>query len=234
MARLISRQKFIPGGFQFVQPEIRWQSTRYASFDSIVNSLISARQGNPAQAKKLGWRTDYNSVADEVDAFNARICEINGWTDYITGGNPAPPPPKAQALLNPKQLSVVAGHIKKIWSGAKTLNAWLDSGEPPVETALSEARAAICVKCSKNQPGDWTKWFTLPASQIVKKQLERLTERKIFTSQDAKLNCCEVCLCPMKVKVHCPAKFIKGDTLPEVMAELKQVPECWVPKECGA
>lgn len=232
MARLNSRQIFIPGGFRFVQPEIRWQSTPWASFDSIVNSLIQARKANPAQVAKFGWATDYPSVANEVDNFNAQVCLAMGWTDYVTGDAPAAPPPKAQALHDQQALAAAAGRIKKLWSGVKTLNAWLDSGDPPVSQSQSNIRASVCVECPHNGKGDWTRWFTVPASEVIKRQVARLHERNISTALDDRLVCCEPCLCPLRVKVQTPIKYIKEHTDPAVLAELSAVPQCWVPQEC--
>src|SRR5215467_11146951 len=114
--RLVSRQHQIPGGFRFYQPETKWRSSAFASFDTIVQGLVAHRRGNPALCAKHGWATDPAQVADEVDRYNALVCSQMGWTKFIaTGGGPLATP-KALPLspLDPKQVSVVAAKIRKI------------------------------------------------------------------------------------------------------------------------
>lgn len=232
--RLKDRNRQIPNGMRFLQPETNWQPQRYASFDIIVRSLISHRQSRPDLVASKKWSLDYDNVAEEVDNFNAVLCARHGWTDYIIDGNEgAAPPPKSQALLQQERsaIAVAAGRAKKIWAGVKTLNDWLDSGEPPVPAATSEIRASICAKCPRNGKGDFESWFTRPASEIIKKQLERISGMKLITTNDAKLNVCDVCLCPLKVKVQTPLKFVKSHITPDVLHELRAVPNCWISKE---
>ena len=159
-----------------MQPETGWQSQKFASFSSIVNSLIAHRMANPALVEKHGWATDQAGVEDAVDAFNARVCVQMGWTDYVMMAEGESPPPKSRppSQSELQQVSVAAGRAKKIWAGVRTLNDWLDSNEPPVEAEVSSARAAICAKCPKNTEGDFTKWFTKPAAGAITKQIERV------------------------------------------------------------
>jgi len=231
--KLISRDRFIPNGFRFTQPETGWQSTRMASFSSIVNSLISHRLANPALVASKGWATDYESVANEVDAFNAAICASMGWTQYIMvpEGNPEPPKSKAPSLQEQSQISAAAGRAKKIWAGVKTLNDWLDSDEDPVTLIRSESRAAVCSACPVNGKGDFTQWFTQPAADAIRRQLEKAKDRKLVTSVDSKLNICTICLCPLKLKVHTPIKFIKEHMSPAVLHDLEKAPACWIVAE---
>jgi hypothetical protein len=44
---LKSRDRQIPNGLKFLQPETNWQPARFASFNVIVNSLINHRKSNP-------------------------------------------------------------------------------------------------------------------------------------------------------------------------------------------
>jgi hypothetical protein len=132
---------------------------------------------------------------------------------------------------NPNRLAAAATSIKTVWSGVKTLDHWIDSGEPAVEYERSSGRAEICASCPRNTSGDFTKWFTKPASETIRKQLERVQERKLSTPFDDKLNVCDVCLCPMKLKVHTPIQFIKQHKSEETLALLKSVPNCWIPAE---
>ena len=155
-----------------------------------------------------------------------------GYSDYIVNSTGAPPPKlKAPSQADQKQMSAVAGRVKKIWAGVRTLNDWFDSNEPAVPKEQAESRASVCAVCPKNGQGDFSRWFTKPAAEIISRQLSKLNERKLSTSQDAKLNVCEACLCPLKLKVHTPMKFIKPHISEAVMVDLKAAPDCWIVKE---
>lgn len=234
--RLKDRNKFIPGGFVFYQPQTKWRAPRMASFTTIVQALIAHRKANPALRADKKIRVDEEGVAEEVDAFNARVCQANGWDDYImgTGLVSLPPKFKAPSQQEKERLGVAAGRVRKIWSGVRTLNDWLDSNLPPVPQEQAEARAAVCAKCPHNNAGDFTSWFTSPASEVIRRQLERLTERQIKTSLDAQINICDICLCPLKLKVHTPFSFIKVNMVSALFDDLAKVPNCWVVAEAKA
>jgi len=170
-------------------------------------------------------------VANEVEAFNVRMCEQMGWSQYLTGeGGGDYPPPKTIALSQQSQKSVaaVAGAAKKIWSGIRTLNDWIDSGEPAVPKEEAERRAAICVACPLNGEGGLEKIFTAPASEAIRRQFEKLESRKLSTSHDAKLNICMACHCPMRLKVWTPFHFIKEQLSEATLNDLKKGRNCWI------
>ncbi len=218
----------IPGGFKFIQPETNFTTRPFASFQSIVNAVCIHRRGNKALLDK-GLATEPSAVADEVEAFQVRLCEANGWTNYIsvTGGGAGVPFLQSQNPSDQKQLAHAAGVARKLWSGIKTLNDWLDSGESPVPQAQAESRAKTCVACPLNGVGDLTSWFTKPAAGAIHRQQERMYGRNISTSLDGQLGVCSACLCPMKLKVQTPWKFIKPHLTPEVLAELGKGRDCW-------
>lgn len=235
--RLKDRNRQIPNGLRFLQPETNWKPrTSFSSFDSIVRGLIAHRQSRPDLVASKKWALDYDTVAMEVDEFNANLCARHGWNAYIHDGQGEAPPPKPQALLQHEKnaLSAAADKAKKIWSGVRTNNDWLDSGAPAVPGEKSESRASVCAVCPKNGAGDFTSWFTRPVADSIVAQLNKLKAMRLSTTHDAKLNICEVCLCPMKLKVHVPVEFIKAHMSERVLAELKAVPACWVPKEVEA
>jgi hypothetical protein len=227
MSKLISRNKFTPaGGFLFRQPEVNWEAPRNASFDQVVQGLIAARNGNPFKRDKFHWATDYNSVAEEVDQFNARICEANGWTDYITGGGGSaiPFPELQQPAL--QKLKSVAADVRRIAEGAKVLLDWESSGDPPVPAELSAKRAATCATCPKNDVKPLTDWFTVPAAELIKKRMARIHELKLTTPDDEKLGTCLGCLCPLPLAVHCPIEYKLKHLPDEVRKDLDA--RCWV------
>jgi hypothetical protein len=233
MTRLKSRQKFVPNGFKFYQPETKWREPRNASFQVLVDALIAHRHAQPFLAKQNGWNLEFNAVADEVDEFNAKICEQMGWTDYIQSPAGSAPPPKfhAPSPSDQNKLAAAAGRVKKIWSGVRTLNDWIDSGEPAVTQEQSNARAAVCAACPQNGKGDFSHWFTQPAADVIKRQIEKLEDRKLKTDSDDKIQICEICLCPLRLKVHTPLKFINTYLDESVLRDLERVKDCWIPAE---
>lgn len=231
MARLNNRNVQIPFGLKFYQPEIRF-NTRQGSFNNIVDQVVAARKANPAMVAKHNWSVEWGIVADEVDAFNAAICERMGWNNFINqpGAGVAPTPKfKALSPLAEKQLSAAAEKVKKVWQGVKTLNDWIESGTPPVTTEVAEQRAKTCVACTLNGKGGLEAWFTKPAAEAIKLQLSKLASRKLATSVDSQLNVCTACLCPLKLKVHTPLPFITEHLSEKTKAELD--PKCWILSE---
>lgn len=230
--RLISRQRSIPYGYRFFQPEINWSAPRGASFHRIVVELIEARKGNPAMLQRHKWSLEYDAVANEVDEYNAAICLNHGWKDFISEPRAiAIPKPQPQHQAQVVQsLKDAAARAKELVAGAKTLIEWIDSGEGAVQAVEAERRAAICATCPKNEAGDFTTWFTIPAAELIKRQVQRAQERKLSTSQDEKLNLCTACHCPLKLKVHVPLDWIKKRLTAGQMERLKQAPNCWIIK----
>jgi len=233
-ARLIDRNKQIPHGYKFLQPETGWRPPNFASFQVIINTLTAHRAGNPAMVAKHGWSLDPHVVAMEIEEFNVRLCQQMGWFDYITdfgGGEGIPPKSTAQQQQEKEQINVAAGRAQKIWAGVRTLNDWIDSNEPAVDARISERRAESCSKCPKNSAGDFSAWFTKPAAGAIKKQIEKLQDRKLSTPHDAILNICDVCLCPLKLKVHTPLPYIKAHLSDPVIHDLEAVGNCWIISE---
>ncbi len=223
MPRLKDRNRQIPNGLTFYQPETKWQPTRFASFQSICQSLLSHRQANAYMAQQHGWMMTLPQVMDEVDVFNAMICEKMGWTDYITadGGQPSPSPFHRSNQWMRRSESLAAG--------AKTLVDWISSGAEAVSSEKSSARAAICVGCPKNVRGDLTSFFTRPAAEAIRAAISSKNEMKLSTPDDENLSICDACGCVLKLKVHLPLERIKSNMDDATKAELD--PRCWVLKE---
>jgi hypothetical protein len=227
--RLKDRNRQTPGGMFFYQPQTKWKSPDWASFTSIVDNLISHRNGN----KWLNLPTDRPTVENEVDSFVAEVCAKMGWTDYIVSapgqGDPVVPflPPLPHL---PSRLQNVAG-------GASLLVEWLSDGAEAVPEPVSTARAMTCAAmndgkpCPFNEAGDFTRFFTVPLSEAIRKEVERRKEMKLSTPYDDKLGVCSVCSCPLKLKVHVPLDLIVSRMRPEIRANLH--PGCWILKSEG-
>jgi len=220
MSRLLSREKFPPLGFAYFEPKTKWRPPDFASFATVVQMLIAHRVANPAILK--GKATDYETVADEVDQYTALRLEAMGHTAYVTkGGGPQ---------ASPKSLSPLR-RVQRLAAGAVAISDFFKAREDAVAPDLSAARGAVCAECPKNEPGGLESFFTVPASTAIRAALARLKSMNLATPHDEKLNVCAVCLCPMKLKVHFPIAIIRKRLAADVVAELREVPDCWIPKE---
>lgn len=221
--RLKERQKQIPGGFRFIIPALKWQSTPWASLDSITRSAIGALQGNPHIAQKLGWDLSYESMINRVDEYNALVCQHFGWADYFVsseGGaaepSPFPAPHQAGAL---QRLGSVA-------AGAKTLVHWISSGAEAVPKPEAELRAGICAQCPANEKGDLLSFFTMPVAEAIREAYNQRRGWSLSTSSDHLLGVCTACDCPLRLKIHLPMDRILTSLKPEQKAALH--PNCWI------
>lgn len=233
MARLKNRQLQIPGGMFFYIPDLKWQARKGSSLDSIVRETIAVLRGNPKVAAKLGWDLSVPAMTERVDTFNAQVCLQMGWNDYVLESDGANALPKTvPPSLQLGKLRAAARAAASLVAGAKTLLGWLDSGDPAVDAGQAEARAAVCAVCPHNPAkASLTDWFTVPASEIIRRQIERLDGRRLATSKDADLHVCDVCLCPLRLKVHTPLAWIAKQVPPDTLAKLRAVPGCWVARE---
>lgn len=198
MPRMKSRDKWPPNGWQFMQPESQWVAPKNASFEAVVQALIAHRRGNAYLVQTHHWSIDPEEVRNEVDSYNARLCQLAGFTDYIMeGGGASPPNPHLPAPTNLQKLGNVV-------AGGEALVEWISSGAQAVPSELANKRAAICADCPQNGKGDFTRYFTVPVSEAIRHELNRRSEWKLSTPHDDQLSVCEACLCPLKLKVHVP------------------------------
>lgn len=227
MSQLIDRNRQIPNGFRFLQPETGWQSQPWASFDTIVRTLIGHRNANPYLVTKHSWATDYESVANEVDAYNTKLCEQHGWLDFITpniiGDAGAP-----KLVRSRNQL----GGLQAVAVGAESIAEFTKDGAPHVSHEQAEGRAAVCAVCPKNGKGDWTHYFTEPISNAIREALGFFQKHQYTTSHDAVLKVCEACNCPLPFLVHFPVETKYKRMSDEAKADLD--PQCWILKEMAA
>jgi hypothetical protein len=231
MLKLKDRQKSIPNGLRFYLPEIKWHAPgNFPSFTRVCDGLQTAIEGNPFIAQKNKWPKDRKGVEDWVDLYNATLCARMGWDDYIVTDT-ATTIPKASPLHQRetlRSLAAAAAEAKELVAGAKSLTEWIDSGDPAVSAELSTHRAIICTSCPKNEAGDWTRWFTVPASELIRRQVAKAQARNLTTPRDELLHTCIACHCPLKLKVHVPIEWITKRLTDDQKAKLKEATACWI------
>lgn len=220
MARLRDRNRSIPFGFKFKQPETGWEPAPWSSFETIVDGILAMRRGNPYLAKKHAWKMDRASIAEEVDAYNAKLCETHGWDAFIEGGQ-NDPKFQGHRSLGEKANAVVAG--------VKIIASMFGPEGPIRDKALATQRASVCVRCPKNERGDWTRYFTVPAQAMIRRGLAIVKDLDLTTEHDANLDICTACSCPLKGKVFARLDHILKNIPPEDKAALD--PGCWILSE---
>lgn len=196
-------------------------------FFRLCTALQAHRRANP----QFKLSTNLGMIQNEVDQENAaRVAAMPNAESYIINDQGAIPFQVAPDQTS--RLQAVAAAVRKVKSGAEVLLSWEKSGDRPVEQSHAEARALVCATCPKNEKGDFTRWFTVPFSELIRKQVQRLTELKLQTSLDDKLNVCSGCLCPLRLKIWTPAKHVLEHLTPEIEKDLQQEnPRCWVLQE---
>ncbi len=227
MPRLKDRNKQTPGGHKFYDPILKYRSQPWASVDQIAAGLIQAREGNPAMTQQHGWSTDFATVCNEVDEAIARQCQQMGWNSYIVaeGGGGQPPSnfqrPQSQRFLG-KLRSVVG-------SGSPVIIDFIKSKEEAVPIKVATERAQVCLQCPYNlKAKSLLDIFTTSASEAIRKGLEQLRGWNLSVPNSEGLSVCEICQCPLKLKVFIPLEQIKSKMSDEVRYDLPEW--CWIIK----
>jgi hypothetical protein len=218
---LKDRNTQIPNGLTYYLPQTKWRSRSGSSFRGITEALYYHLQGNPAVLKQLGWPLDMTFIGNKVDEFNAKLCESQGWMEFIAQGEPG----GGRVVPFPFQFPApgVLDSLKRVAAGPGALVEWINSGSEAVIPEVSERRAGICAGCSANQPGNF---FVQAVSEAIRKAENNARTWQLRTSKDADLKTCAICLCPLRLKVHIPIDKILGRLEPEVRSELP--PHCWI------
>lgn len=238
--RLLSHTNAPPNGYLYVQTQTGWRSEQHVptsqwDWGLLVRSVQAHRSSNP----QYGLPTDLPTIERELDYVNAlRVQGMRGGSTYVTDDERPPPPKSLASRLSSKVASVVAD-ARKVKAGALTLLDWNLSEFPPVSRSLAISRAGICSKrpdgnggykkCPLNGDGDLTRFFTVPIAGQIKKSLEARFSVSLETPLDENLGVCDGCLCPLKLKVWCPADYIKARMPEDVKKDLD--PGCWILKE---
>lgn len=230
MARMKDRVTSPPGGWQWLETQTNWQPPAYASFDSVVTALVEHRRANSFIAKQHNLPTDYDSVANQVDEFNAERMKSNpNWNHFL--GDASPP-----GFFSPQRLqrsaAAAVANLKKTAAGIGLIREWLGDGLRPVEQALANKRAEVCVKCPLNQEGGFWEKLDAAGAEEVKKMVAIKNDMKLETPLDSQLKSCTACLCWNSLKVWTPIAHINNHTSTKVLNELHS--DCWVRKELAA
>lgn len=215
------------GGWVWHEPSTGWWAPHPIAFtfDQQVQNIIKHRAANPAMVAKYKLSLDPAVVGQQLIQYQQKRGALpNDAPPKLT------PPPVSPQLSGGVRAAVDA--VKKMAAGASLLFEWEQSKLPPEPSEVAESRAAICVKCPKNENKKLTDWFTVPVANQISKKFERLHSLNLVTSQNAKLFTCSACLCPLALKVFTPKELIAKKTSENQKKELNiENPKCWILSE---
>lgn len=229
MLRLKSRNHCPIGGFIVAIPQISKDAKTFWSFRTAGDALWDLIQGNPgAHTRWPNLPSSRQACDDYVDEHNAqRMLTIPGGTEYIITDASLTPkalPPLWQAGAHPNSPGVAAG-VNRLTAGAAIIKDMFGDDGPTTRVEAT-ARAKICVNCNYNErQGDWTRWFTAPASAIIRKSLEIVHDMRLSTEHDKDVHYCTACSCPLKIKLFARMDHINAHMSEEVRSKLPDW--CW-------
>lgn len=223
---LLSRTKWPPQGWQYHQAATGWRAPAGLTFDQVVDAIIAHRKQNA----QYNLNTDRKTVAQELDDFTcARLKHNPSWCHQNVPASFTSPLPRLRHQAGGQNVvGASRSLLKNTKAGIKTWLDWFGDGRP-VEPAIAEKRASICVTCPQMQKADIKTWFQRIAAQEIFAIFNALNDLDLKTQHDEKLHVCKACDCPMKAKVWVPLSFIKKHMEPTAVAKLDA--RCWIHHE---
>ena len=197
------------------------------TFQDAVSAIIKHRNDNP----RFNLTTDPVAVAEELDNYNCAVLKNNpAWCEGVS--------PMSFRRPSPVRRLPVGGNIgaaggrtsffQNVNVGIKVWRDWFGDGKP-VEKALAEKRAAVCVKCDRNIKGNILERFSAAAGKEILAVFNSLHDLDLHTSLDKELNVCSVCDCALKAKVWCPVDVFAPHMKKETIDALPSW--CWISGE---
>lgn len=179
-------------------------------------------------------RATLPQVREDVDEFN---CQRLGYDPNWVKKKPVSFTPAR--LFSPQHLREAVRHvgnrIGNLSDGAHILTRWLGGDAKPVDSAIAQGRADVCLavesgsRCKFNEPG------FAPVeriAEIIKAQVEKKNEFKLEVKGEENLHTCSLCFCHLPTKIWTPIEHIASGT-PSPMIEKfrREQPKCWIVKE---
>lgn len=248
--RLTTTREWPPEGWSYMDPKTGYREPAPMSnnFDTVAKGIQRARANNPAHypaAQRTNeaarnalttytvlrlirrglWDRVIIEEGDEavlsaagVDSATVKkkLNQQSQLTEVVGDARPAESGNRGGILRQTKQLA----------GGVALLRDWTGTGSP-VSPELANKRAAVCVECPlNNRDPNWIDKLTTETSEAVRSQMELKLKLNLATHSDEQLGVCDACLCPMKLKVWVPIKFIQKHTEDETYWALH--PKCWI------
>lgn len=200
------------------------------SFSDCVLAFAKIVARNPALAQKYGWPTEFAAQENWVDDRECGRLMAQGWTEFVEFGTGATinlPPLDTTEKKNWR--SVAAAVVSGGKAAYSAYASMFGPGGKPIERALAEARAKVCVGCPQNDTaGGLTSYFLEGTASGIMALLGALKDLDVSTSVDDKLGVCKACTCPTRAKVWVNLDVIQKNMPAEVWPKLQRQPLCWI------
>lgn len=224
----------------YTQAQTGWTAPPGLTFDQVVAEIIKHREANP----RFGLPVDRAMVEAELDLYTCFRIKFD--ESYCDGGlnalksigilgksggslEPGNPASQSSSLPRPERSGAAATKVRKLSAGVWLLLDWLGEGGVTVVGAVAESRARVCMDCPHNGKGGIEAYFTEPISNKIRRQLELKNDMELATPSDEKLGICDLCDCPLKLKVWTPMPYIRNHMPQSVKDALPDF--CWIRKE---
>lgn len=205
---------FPPGGWQF--SEEGWTAPNPLSNDcrSQTVNISNFRRQNP----RFNLSTHLADCEQALFNFTAarlkfHVNWVEGMDDDSKKNSSAPSQPSPPAPVRPA-LGVVSRfweRVKNDAKGAATLLRWLGSGGNPVEPPVAATRAQACLRCPHNQPGGAVE---TAIAEEIREQTALRKQLSLTVPGEPGLKSCDLCGCPLTLKVWVPGPFDLKDRPP--------------------
>ncbi len=126
-------------------------------------------------------------------------------------------------------LAHLSKSAKLVVAGKRILVEWLGDGAKPVPIKQAQNRANVCLKCEHNREGHSFLILTGGTVRAIAEQMQARSQLKLRVDGEDHLRACDICLCPLPLKVHVPLKTILEHTDRETLNSFPE--KCWIPTE---
>ncbi len=221
-----------PGGWVFEikgrNGELLRKTKSMGPWIDAVKEIVEIRKANQLAG------ADTESVSAELDQYT---CERLGfdpnWVDSKKKSHT-----ERRERMPLAQVAAVVGRavsaFKAYRDGTNVLREWFGAGAVPVPRAVAVSRSQVCYlnpdkKCEFNTPGFEPAEIV---SEVIRQQAEKKNELSLNVPNEESLHTCQLCLCPLKLKVHVPISHIAEQQPKEVVERIREkAPWCWMVKE---
>jgi len=119
--------------------------------------------------------------------------------------------------------------VKHAGAGKRVLVDWLGGGAVPVPIDIAQRRADVCLDCRHNRNGHSFLRLTSEIVRSIAEQMQAKTDMKLRVEGESGLHSCEICSCPLPLKIHVPLATILEHTDQETLKEFP--PWCFIVTE---
>jgi len=120
--------------------------------------------------------------------------------------------------------------------GGRILVDWLGSGAKPVDIAIAQRRANVCLSgapegkpCPHNRDGHSLLQLTANTVRAIAEQMNVREHLRLRVEGEENIHSCFICRCPLKLKIHVPIETILAHTDDETLMAMPQY--CWMKTE---